>query len=83
MWREEDYVTGFEFQWDAPNEFRGWPREKRRWGRTNGSIRDRIVLRKDLLELKVCIDVDNTDPLNPQQYFRGFRTLEYDSITYQ
>ena len=65
MWREEDYVTGFEFKWDPPEEFKGWPREKRLWGRTNGSIGENLRLRKDLLELKVCIDVDNTDPDNP------------------
>ena len=65
MWREEDYVTGFELKWDPPKEFKGWPREKRLFGRPTGSIGENLRLRKDLLELKVCIDVDNTDPDNP------------------
>ena len=83
MWREEDYTTGFQFEYFPPNDYRGWELERKRWGNNSGSIRETLHPRNDLQELRICIDVDETDPSDPKQHFRGFRILEYDSETYE
>ena len=81
MWREEDYTTGFQIEFFPPDEYRGWERERLLWGDKSGSIRETLHPKKDLQELRICIDVDQTD--SSKQHFRGFRILQYDSETYE
>ena len=65
MWRYSDSTSGFELRFAPPRSFYNWPSIKKSYGKKKGDILEMVKFDKDLVEIQICVDPDNSDPSNP------------------